>query len=415
MVTDFYRSVMGGIEVMVRNLGLELSARGHDVGIAAISREGFPAFEQDRDIRVHRLQTTTKRLHALYSDADRPAAPPFPDPEATAALKRIIALERPDVIHGHDWLSRSLLPLKRWSGAALVMSLHYYTLSCARKDLTFKGFRCTGPAVGKCLMCGVEHYGPARGIPVVLGHFAAGVFERRAVDMYLPVSYATALGNGLPRSGLPFEVVPNFLASAEGEATDVDRFVRQLPDEAFLLFVGDLGAHKGVDVLLKAYASVERAPPLVLIGKAEPSPPLDLPSNARLLVDWPHEAVREAERRSLAVVVPSTWAEPFGMVVIEAMAAGRPVVASRIGGIPEIVEDGREALLVPPGDPKALGSAIRALVADPELPRRMGRAALARVESFRAPAVVPQVERIYSQVRAASRREQRDAPLAGLA
>jgi glycosyltransferase involved in cell wall biosynthesis len=399
MVSDFYRSVPGGIEVFVRNLGFELSVRGHDVAIAAISQEGFPTQEMDRAARIYRLRTTARRLRFLYSDAERPAAPPFPDPEATVSLKRVLDIERPDVVHGHDWLVRSFLPLKRWSRARLVMSLHYYTLSCAKKDLVYENAPCTGPRVAKCLRCTVGHYGPAKGVPVVVGNFVMSAAERHAVDMYLPVSYATALGNGLPGSGLPFEVVPNFVAGASGEdISGAEFYLRQLPDSGFLLFVGDLGRHKGVHVLLDAYSSLENAPPLVLIGKAVPKPALKLPRNVTLLVNWPHNAVQEATRRSLALIVPSIWTEPFGMVVIEAMAAGRAVIASRIGGIPEIVRDGETGLLVPPADPVALRRAIEKLVTNPELAPRLGRAALASVESFTAPAVVPRFERIYSEL-----------------
>jgi glycosyltransferase involved in cell wall biosynthesis len=399
MVSDFYRSVHGGIEVLIRNLGLALSARGHDVAVAAIAREGFPDFELDGPIRVYRLRTTTSRMRPLYSDVERPAAPPFPDPEGVLALRRILELERPDVIHGHDWLARSLLPLKRRSRTPLVMSLHYYTRSCARKDLTFRGAPCTGPAPRKCLTCGIEHYGAGKGIPVVLGHFAAAAFERHAVDMYLPVSYATAVGNGLPGSGLPFQVIPNFLVAPEGDVSSrTEPYLSQLPNERFLLFVGDLARHKGVEVLLNAYSAIDAAPPLVLIGKAKPTAAFDLPPKTRLLVNWPHDAVREAERRSLAMVVPSTWGEPCPLVVIEALAAGRPLIASRIGGIPEIVEDGLNALLVPPGDAGALGRALRRLVADPDLAARLGQAALARGESYRASAIVPRFEQVYDRV-----------------
>jgi glycosyltransferase involved in cell wall biosynthesis len=399
MVSDFYRSVPGGIEVLVRNLGFELAERGHEVAIAAIALDGFPDFELDGPLRVYRLHTATQRVRALYTDSDRPAAPPFPDPAAVLALRRLLERERPEVVHGHDWLARSFLPLKRRSGARLVVSLHYYTLACARKDLVFEGEPCEGPAPVKCLTCAVRHYGAPRGVPVVIGHFAASAAERRAVDMYLPVSDAVARGNGLPGSGLPFEIIPNFMAEPRGESTAaVDAYSRQLPEKPFLLFAGDLGRHKGVDVLLDAYTSLGERPPLVLIGKAEPNAPLDLPADATLFLNWPHDAVREANRRSLAAVVPSVWAEPFGMVVIEAMAAGRPVIASRTGGIPEIVEDGRSGLLVPRGDPHALRDAIAKLFHDRNLATRLAANALERAEAFRAPAIVPRFERVYERL-----------------
>ncbi len=73
--------------------------------------------------------------------------------------------------------------------------------------------------------------------------------------------------------------------------------------------------------------------------------------------------------------VPSVWEEAFGLAVVEAMAQGKPVVASRVGGIPELVRDGVDGLLVPPGRPEALARALAQLLADPLRARRMGRAA----------------------------------------
>jgi glycosyltransferase involved in cell wall biosynthesis len=77
---------------------------------------------------------------------------------------------------------------------------------------------------------------------------------------------------------------------------------------------------------------------------------------------------------SLDLFVLPTVEEALGTAFVEAMAAGRAVVGCRVGGVPEVVEEGRTGLLVPPGDPPALGQAIRALLADGELRRRMGEA-----------------------------------------
>jgi alpha-maltose-1-phosphate synthase len=97
--------------------------------------------------------------------------------------------------------------------------------------------------------------------------------------------------------------------------------------------------------------------------------------------------------------VPSVWAEPFGIVVIEAMAAGCAVVASRSGGIPEIAEDGVSGVLVPPGDVIGLRGALAELLADPGRRTELGDAARARAASFTAAAVVPQLVEVYRAVR----------------
>ncbi|HEX9373663.1 MAG TPA: glycosyltransferase, partial [Roseiflexaceae bacterium] len=262
---------------------------------------------------------------------------------------------------------------------------------------------CAGPGPAKCLGCAAEHYGPAKGLPTALGNWALGAAERASVDMFLPVSHATAAGNGLPGSRLPYQVIPNFVPDATGaEGDDLRPYLAQLPDEGYLLFVGDLRPLKGLDVLLRAYAGLAGAPPLVLIGKVWAETPAELPPNVVVLRDWPNHAVMAAWRRSIAAVVPSIWPEPFGIVVIEAMASGRPVVGSRIGGIPDLVADGETGLLVPPGNPTALRDALARLLDDPELRERMGQAARWRAAEFRATSVVPRIERVYAELLASS-------------
>jgi glycosyltransferase involved in cell wall biosynthesis len=89
----------------------------------------------------------------------------------------------------------------------------------------------------------------------------------------------------------------------------------------------------------------------------------------------------EELRRSYLAVIPGLWDEPFGLVVAEAMAAGRPVVGYSAGALPEIVEDGVSGWLVPRGDVKALTAAVRDLLHDPDRARRMGAAARTRAEA----------------------------------
>jgi glycosyltransferase involved in cell wall biosynthesis len=106
-----------------------------------------------------------------------------------------------------------------------------------------------------------------------------------------------------------------------------------------------------------------------------------------------------AWRRATLAVVPSLWPEPFGMVAMEALAAGTPVVASRVGGLPEIVRDGVDGVLVGPGDPAALAATVRELLEDDA--RREAMAASARSGASRfAPAVVAEaVDAVYESVR----------------
>lgn len=399
MLAQFYPPTIGGEERHVQDLSVELAAAGHDVAVATLWHAGLPSFEIDRGVRVYRLRGLVQRAPWVFKEPARRHAPPFPDPELTLALRRVVAAERPEIVHAHNWILYSFLPLKAWSRARLVVTLHDYSLICAKKRLMYHSAPCSGPAPAKCVGCAVHHYGAAKGLTTVVSNWAMSSIERLMVDMFLPTSQAIVEGTGLSGSRLPYQIIPNFVPDTLTEPTAGDSpYLAQLPEDGFLLFVGDLSRDKGIHILLRAYAELADAPPLVLIGRRCPDTPDDLPPNVIVLNDWPHDAVMQAWRHSSIALAPSVWTEPFGIVVIEAMAAGRPVIATRTGGLTDIVVDEQTGLLAPPGSVLGLRQAIARLLASPELRERMGRAGRQRVAEFQAHTVVPRVEQVYRQL-----------------
>jgi glycosyltransferase involved in cell wall biosynthesis len=403
MIAQFVTPIIGGEEQHVFNLSRELVKRGHQVAIATTRHQKQAAFEINQGVRIYRLQGMTQRISRLYSENERRHAPPFPDPGMTFGMNQVMAQEQPNVVHAHNWIVYSFLPLARRSQARLVMTLHDYSLVCATKRLMVQKTLCSGPGVRKCIGCSCKHYGAIKGAPIYLCNQVMSQVERKYVDMFLAVSQVTAAGNGLVGSGLPYQVIPNFVPDDLGLEQDVDNpLLDQLPPDGYLLFVGDLSGEKGINVLLQAYARLKNVPPLVLIGRRTNDTPTELPPHVLMLGSWPHSAVMQAWKRSGIALAPSIWSEPFGMVVIEAMAAGRPVIASRIGGITDIVLHGETGLLVSPGDVEGLEQAIALLLANPEMRDQMGKAAERRGAEFRASAVVPRIEQVYHSITAAN-------------
>src|SRR5437588_10936768 len=115
MLAQFYPPIIGGEERHVRDLSIELVARGHQVTVATIWQEGMPAFECDQGVRVHRIRGSMQRVPLFFTVKERRHLPPFPDPELLWALRGIIIHERPDVVHAHNWIVHSFTPLKAWS------------------------------------------------------------------------------------------------------------------------------------------------------------------------------------------------------------------------------------------------------------------------------------------------------------
>jgi glycosyltransferase involved in cell wall biosynthesis len=391
MLAQAYAPIMGGEERVVELLGQELHERGHHVAVAAL-RQPVAQEHPGGGVRVHELRTATHRLRGAQRDPGRRYAPPAPDPETVRDLREVLRLERPDVVHAHNLLVHSFLPLKRSSGAALVLSLHDYSVVCATKRLFRLGAVCSGPGLVKCTACASRHYGPLRGPAMAAGTLATLPWVRRSVDLFLPISRAVwelcDLGPDVAHL-----VMPNFLREPPARVSDDPR-LDELPDE-YVLFFGDVQVDKGAAHLVDAYAELEQPPPLVLLGRQH-LPALRGRPHVRLLGPWPPALVAEAVRRCLFTVAPSIWAEPLGMVAYETAVAGRAMIASRIGGLQDVVLDGETGLLVPPGDRPALRDAIARLLGDAALRERLGAAAGARARAqLMAESVVPRFEEAY--------------------
>ncbi|MET9908250.1 glycogen synthase [Streptomyces sp. NPDC006476] len=181
----------------------------------------------------------------------------------------------------------------------------------------------------------------------------------------------------------------------------------------FILFVGRITRQKGVPHLLRAVRDIDPAAQVVLCAGAPDTPEIDQEfrdlyqelSRVREGVHWipqmlPRPEVIQLLTHAAVFVCPSVY-EPLGIVNLEAMACGTPVVASRVGGIPEVVDDGRTGVLVQVDDDfeAALARALDAVIGDPEGARRMGEAGRVRaVEEFGWDAVARRTVGLYEEI-----------------
>jgi len=404
MLAQSFAPIVGGEERVVEDLSRELVVRGHDVSIATLQQPGGVVPPEVAGARVHTLRSTSYRITRTHKDTERRHAPPAPDPETVHDLRRVLRRERPQLVHAHNWIVHSYLPLARESRSALALSLHDYGLICATKRLRRKDEVCSGPAPVKCQLCASEHYGPTKGLVAATGTRAFESRLRRNVDVFLPVS-STVEQLCRIREDEASRVIPNFIAELPAPAPEDPRLAT-LPAEPFILFFGDATLDKGAWELADAYKRLDDPPPLVLVGRCYIDELNERPG-VHTTGAWPHRLAIEALRRSLFTVAPSLWPEPFGIVALEAAAAGKPVIASDIGGLRDIVVDGETGLLVPPGDRPALAAAMQRLIGDPGLRDRLGAIARERAASFSPAAIVPRFEAAY-ELAVASRRA-RDA------
>lgn len=180
-------------------------------------------------------------------------------------------------------------------------------------------------------------------------------------------------------------------------------------DGATILFVGREFARKGGPILLDAFRQLRRKRPRARLLIAGPAERLSLPDGAIRLGAVPYDQLPALFSQATVFALP-TLREPFGIAFLDAMANGVPCVGTRTEAVPEIIEDGRSGLLVPPADARALATALDRVLADPVLARAMGERGRQRVHAEFTWARTAQ--RLSDQLEAAAGRMRRRAGLA---
>jgi len=330
--------------------------------------------------------------------------------ETGRRFARLLRDFRPDIVHVHGihrQLSPSILHQAREARVPVVQSLHDYHPICPADDLLLAGARaCEPPRCGpvNVLPCAlyhcVQHSRPKSSLSALEFLWRRWIVRYETlVDAFIsPSRYLqrTVEAGGYRRR--PIHVLPNAIpipAAAAGRSSSA------------FVYAGRLSREKGLPTLLRA---VELAHVPLLVagdGPLRESLASSAPPGVEFLGRLDGASVDGLLARARAAVVPSEWAENAPMAVLEPMAQGRPVIASRMGGIPEQVRDGREGLLVPAGKPADLAAALRVLADDEALADRLGAAARERAVTLFAPQThLDGLVRIYNDVlRIARRRE----------
>lgn len=188
---------------------------------------------------------------------------------------------------------------------------------------------------------------------------------------------------------------------------EIDRY-KQLPKEEFksdILFLGNLEKPKGCEYLIKSMTGIVKKRPdikLRIIGRGAEEPLLKRLSNSLKLeknisfegfVDY--EKIPSYYASTSVVVFPSIWPEPFGRISVEAMASGKPVVAARVGGIPEVVEHEKTGLLVEPGNSSQIAEAVLYLLENEDIAKKMGENGKEEAKKYSSKAISRQYIEVY--------------------
>ena len=380
LVSPYSWTYPGGVTRHIEALAGELEASGHEPRILA-------PFDPD--------DALSRRLH-------RGAAPQrHPTPEGFVSLGRTVGIPA--------------------NGAVSNMALTPFAVNTLRAELRGGGYDVAHihepvvPTVSWDALCSAGNL-PLVGTfhtyseKVLTNGFAAGPLggRRRMNRLHARIAVSEAAAWTARRFfGGHYRIVPNGVRLDEDAEPRTPRLLRA-EGELRILFIGQAVERKGLPVLLSAFEALREHLPatLTLVGAA-PEEVSHMILDGHGVTALGKVSEQEKLRRLAAADVlcaPSLNGESFGMVLTEAFAAATPVVASDIAGYREVVRDGVDGLLAPPGDALALAETLRRIALDPAARERMARAARQRAERFAWPHVTAEVAESYEQAIATARR-----------
>jgi glycosyltransferase involved in cell wall biosynthesis len=388
IVADHFPPTPGGLAIQAERLSERLGQLQHEVVTIAVGPER--AHKQRSGHELYLQPTSLGRVPWIYQEGSPMFHPPWPDPTFRRALGSIVRAFAPEIMHVHGWsvFSAASLPQPR---PPIVATLHDYGLLCPKKSLMRHRHTCqTGRGI-HCISCDSEAQPTPRRTALAAALGVNVPLLARRVQCWLAVSqYVADQHERLPNARHRIRVVPPLI--------DLPAVRSERPEQPpYILYVGagDENPDKGRATLLEAFgrAALDGYRLVLVGGRGRVAAP-GVEDRGYLKGD---ELMRAFRGATLAIV-PSRWPDPCPAVAVEALAYGVPVIASAVGGLPEIVQSETAGILVPPDDPAALAGALERLVRNTELRESMSRVARQSVERFSTEHVLLQHQRLYEEI-----------------
>jgi glycogen synthase len=369
----------GGVETNVREIVRRLRGAGDDVTVFASDLVDESGWVRRADWAAEVDGVPVRRFPVVKRPLPHFTLPVMP------GLIDALTESRPQVIHAHSHRYGHVLEAAAVADredVPLVISTHYHPAD--RRETPIK----RGLLRIEDVAFGMMAYRRAQAIVVESG------VEARLVGEFAPSQI--------------IRIIPPGINLSDWGDPETDRAATPALPSEYLLFVGRVAPNKGLPFLLDAWASlaVSVRPPLVIMGR-DWGERAALEAQARRVgvegeILWldhvaDPRAYRGVIRKALALVLPSEW-EAFGLVLLDAMAAGTPVVASAAGAVPEVLDVGQAGRLVPYGDTAALAGAIRSVRDDPEANRKFVLAGRQRVQSLDWSVAAEKHRALYSEL-----------------
>lgn len=322
-------------------------------------------------------------------------------------LDELLRAEKPDIAHLHNiyhHLSPAIISTLKRHKVPVVMTLHDYKVVCPNYRMFVRGGtceRCRGSRYFWCLLRKCVKSDPLKSLICSLEGLLHGKTYARVDRFVAPSRFLIAKIKEMGFAGR-CSYIPNFFAPSQAQAAVT-------PAKPLVLFFGRLVEEKGVSLLIEAMAGVPAR--CLIIGDGPGKEALRAlaaqrpTARVRFLGHQPYGVLQKAVLRASLVVVPSLWYENNPFSIIESFSLGVPVVAARIGGIPELVIDRETGMLFTAGRSDALREKITLLLGDPGLGRMLAANARRHLErNFNAAGHYEKLLALYRELIAADAR-----------
>ncbi|MCF5297299.1 glycosyltransferase family 4 protein [Pseudomonas syringae] len=389
-INSLYAPDIGGVaEIILQRTVEGLQQRGHSVAVLATTDQpGLQLAEVNR-VKVYRAGLLNRYWHFMAQRPGRLARFAWHwrdryNADMREYVERVMELEQPELVVCHNLTGWSVSAWDQITQAdcPIVQVLHDFYLLCPASTMFRKGKSCQRQCT-TCTRLRSHHAQQSEQVSAVVG------VSRFMLDTLQAQGYFKGARGYVVHNASPFTPAPREQPGAPVDTAPL-RFG----------YLGTLSTNKGLEWLIEQFQRLPFKATLQIAGRGQPSDE----KRFRAMVTSPDISFVGLQRpdnfyRQIDVaIVPSMWNEPFGMVAVEACAHSLPVIASRMGGLTEIIQEPLNGLLCSPDDPDSLGLAMLRLHQQPELLARLGSQARSSVASLmNLDLMLDQYESIFAQ------------------
>lgn len=391
--------IKGGSDRMFLDTCALLEAHGHTVIPFVAQHPDNPAsawsdyFPPAADFDHPSLSDLTRYVYS------RPAA---------KAMRKLIREHKPDVAHLHIYygkLTASILPVLKAEGVPVVHTMHEYRQISPNYTLTHNDQIDEDGCGMNAWRAAAKRFNRgslARSALATLEWYVSRLIgSQRKIDRFIAISDFQK--QKMAQHGVPEDKITRVYNFVTMDATPEPTAPRVPNTPPYFLYFGRIEHIKGVFTLAKAAANLPDVT-IKIVGDGVAQPELaeyvrdHKLGNVELIGFTEGEELKQLIRDSLATILPAEWYEPFGLTVLESFAHRRPVIASRMGALPELIDDGTDGLLFEPGNESDLRDKIQQLTSDPARANAMGQAGhTKRLEHFDPETHYQNLIRVYEQ------------------